>query len=124
MERQGHSLPVLVGGAVVEWYSTGAYMSGDFDLHVLAPEPFTDALLALGFRAEDRPGRLLRGFYHPDFDLGVEFISGRLLDGYAERARAGVRIKCLRVPDAGDVAAVVVSELFCSSTLAVESTTR
>ena len=90
MERQGHSLPVLVGGAVVEWYSTGAYMSGDFDLHVLAPEPFTDALLALGFRAEDRPGRLLRGFYHPDFDLGVEFISGRLLDGYAERARVRI----------------------------------
>lgn len=90
MERQGHSVPVLVGGAVVEWYSTGAYMSGDFDLHVLAPEPFTDALLALGFRGEDRPGRLLRGFYHPDFDLGVEFISGRLLDGYAERARVRI----------------------------------
>lgn len=90
MERQGHPLPVLVGGAVVEWYSTSAYTSGDFDLHVLAPEPFADALLVLGFRAEDRPGRLLRGFYHPDFDLGVEFISGRLLDGYAERARVRI----------------------------------
>jgi len=38
MKRQGRSLPVLVGGAVVEWYSASAYMSGDFDLQVLTPE--------------------------------------------------------------------------------------
>lgn len=87
LAAKGQALPVLVGGAVVEWYTASAYMSGDFDLLIAVTEPMTDELLVLGFRHEDRPGWLRRGFYHPDFDFGVEFVSGQLFDGLADRTR-------------------------------------
>jgi hypothetical protein len=79
---RGLPMPVLVGGAVVEWYSVSAYMSGDFDLNAPDPAPMADELLASGFRVEDRQGWLARGFYHPQLDLGVEFIGDRLFDGH------------------------------------------
>jgi len=95
LAARGEALPVLVGGAVVEWYTASAYMSGDFDLLIATTEPMTEELLALGFRHEDRPGWLQRGFYHPDFDFGVEFVSGQLFDGLADRKR----IQTLRLSD-------------------------
>lgn len=83
----GRQCPVLVGGAALELWTTGRYVSGDFDLVVVDPTPMESALLARGFRREDRPGHLLRGLYHPELDLGVEFVSGRLFDGNADVAR-------------------------------------
>ena len=85
--RLGHPAPVLVGGAAVELWTNGAYVSGDFDLVAGDPAPLEASLLARGFRREDRQGRILRGLYHPDFDIGIEFVSGTLFDGRSDRSR-------------------------------------
>jgi hypothetical protein len=85
--RQGHPVPVLVGGAAVELWTIGRYVSGDFDLVVADPAPIEAALIARGFRREDRDGHLLRGLYHPELGIGIEVVSGVLFDGLADRAR-------------------------------------
>lgn len=69
----GHPRPTLVGGAALELWTTGAYTTGDFDLLTAETEPMETALLARGFRREARPGHVLRGLYHPDLDIAVEF---------------------------------------------------
>jgi hypothetical protein len=79
--------PVLVGGAALQLWTTGRYVSGDFDLVGVDPTPMETALIARGFRREDRRGHLMRGLYHPTLDIGVEFVSGRLFDGNADLER-------------------------------------
>jgi len=79
--------PILVGGAALQLWTTGRYVSGDFDLVGVDPSPMETALIARGFRREDRRGHLMRGLYHPTLDLGVEFVSGRLFDGNADPER-------------------------------------
>ncbi len=75
---------VIVGGAAVAFYTQGAVLSGDFDL--VADQSFEAALLAEGFRKEDRTGHLLRGYYHLDAPrYGFEIVSGALFDGRADR---------------------------------------
>jgi hypothetical protein len=76
--------PVLVGGAALQLWTTGRYVSGDFDLVGVDPRPMEEALVKRGFRREDRRGHLKRGLYHPTLDIGVEFVSGRLFDGNAD----------------------------------------
>jgi hypothetical protein len=78
---------VLVDGAALQLWTTGRYMSGDFDLIGIDPTPMEAALIARGFRREGRSGHLLRGPYHPTLDIGVESVSGRLFDGNADQAR-------------------------------------
>jgi len=97
----GHPRPVLVGGAAVELWTSGRYVSGDFDLVTSDPSPIERALLARGFRREDRSGYLLRGLYHPMLGIGVEFVSGQLFDGRSDRSR-------LRSVDVGDGKKIVV----------------
>jgi len=83
----GHARPVLVGGAALELWTTGRYVTGDFDLVSPDPGPMETALLRRGFQREDRAGHLLRGLYHPDLGFGIEFVSGRLFDGLADPTR-------------------------------------
>ncbi len=83
----GFPRPILVGGAALQLWTTGLYVSGDFDLLAVDPAPMEAALIARGFRREDRRGRLLRGLYHPGLTMGVEFISGQLFDGLADVTR-------------------------------------
>ncbi len=85
--KAGHPRPILVGGGAVEFFTSGAVTSGDFDFVTEAVAAFTAALLALGFRRENCVGHLLRGLYHPDFDIGVEIVSGQLYDGRSDRSR-------------------------------------
>ncbi len=85
--RAGHPRPVLVGGAAVELWTSGRYLSGDFDLVVADPAPIESALLVRGFRREDRAGHIQRGLYHPQLGMSVEFVSGQLFDGLADRDR-------------------------------------
>ena len=81
---------VIVGGAAAAFHTQGAILSGDFD--IVADIGFETALLAEGFRREDRAGRMLRGYYHPRLPrLGFELVSGALFDGRSGRDR------CLRV---------------------------
>src|SRR5882724_9171336 len=76
--EQGYERPVLVGGGAVEFYTGGAVVSGDFDVVTDAQTVFEAALVELGFKREDRRGRLLRGLYHPMLDIGIEVVSGSL----------------------------------------------
>jgi hypothetical protein len=87
---RGADVPVLVGGAAVEYYTHGGINTGDLDIVVSNAEAFAQAITAVGFRHEDRPGRLERGFYHPDLPIGVEVVSGLLFDGRADRTRLGI----------------------------------
>jgi hypothetical protein len=85
--RDGYSRPILVGGAAVEFYTGGAVVSGDFDIVTPAEDALQRALLAEGFRKEDRPGWLLRGYYHPELAMGVEVVGRALFDGHADEAK-------------------------------------
>ena len=77
---------VIVGGAAVSFYTQGLILSGDFDL--VADLGFEAAMLAEGFRKEDRPGWLLREYYHPDLPrYGFELVSGPLFDGKTDGNR-------------------------------------
>lgn len=51
---------------------------------------FARAISGVGFKREDRPGRLLVGYYHPDLVLGVQVVSGRLFDGRTDRSKLRV----------------------------------
>lgn len=105
----GHS-PVLVGGAAVALQTLGAFMSADLDLHAPNDRELAKALRQAGFVAEAGRGRLLGGFYHPEFpEYGVEAISGNLFDGRSDRSRL-MRIllhetKSIVIPSAEDMIA-------------------
>jgi hypothetical protein len=87
LAAKGYERPVLVGGAAVEFHTGSAVVSGDFDFVTEEQRAFEAALIAHGFRREDRAGRLLRGLYHPELDLGVEVVSGALFDGRSDLRR-------------------------------------
>jgi hypothetical protein len=84
---QGLSRPVLVGGAAVEFYSGGAFVSGDLDFVTEWQPEFEAALMKRGFVKDSRPGALTRGVIHPNLDVGVEVVGSSLLDGAADEAR-------------------------------------
>lgn len=80
--------PILVGGAATAILTAGAFMSGDFDIIAGNDAAFARAMEAAGFRIDARVGRLLGGYYHPDFpEYGVELVSGPAFDGRADWAR-------------------------------------
>ena len=84
-QNQSHGYAVLVGGAAVCLFTNGSFLSGDFDIVVSSDDAFDIALTQQGFRKEDRPGRLQRGYYHPQYpNYGVESVSGPLFDGLSD----------------------------------------
>ena len=97
MEAKGSSPPVLVGGAAVELYTGGAITSGDFDFVSSWQQEFLAELKVLGFERPARPGWLQWAVAHPDFDFGVQVVSGRLMDGKADPKR--IRILDLGMHD-------------------------
>jgi hypothetical protein len=90
LSHRGQPLPILVGGAVVEFDTAGQIHSGDFDLVTVAETELREALLAVGFIKEDRRNMKRGGFYHPILPIGVEFVSGGYFEGHADRQRIRV----------------------------------
>jgi len=105
--RRGYERPVIVGGAAVEFYTSGAIVSGDFDLVTARQPEFEEALVAAGFVREHRSGRLARGLYHPAFAIGIEVVSGSLFDGKADP----LRIYMVDVRDGATVAIAPIEDL-------------
>lgn len=101
----GNQRPVLVGGAALELWTAGQYISRDLALVVVDPAPIEAALIARGFRREDRRGHLLRGLYHPTLGIGVECVSGALFDGHVDRRL----LRMIRV-DEGSIVLVIPVE--------------
>lgn len=107
LESLGHRPPVLVGGAAVEFYTGGAVTSGDFDFVGADTRAFGKALIAHGFRREDRRGWVLMGWYHPELGIGVQVVSGVLLDGKADPDR----IRLVEVVDGKGIAVEAIEDL-------------
>src|SRR5258708_37483996 len=103
----GQPRPVLVGGAAVEFYTGSAVVSGDCDGVTEAQDAFEAILLDLGFVREKRHGRLLRGLYHQDLEMGVEVVSGRLFDGACDETR----IRLVDIRDGQRIAMAPVADL-------------
>lgn len=80
--------PMLVGGAATAILTAGAFMSGDFDIIAGNDAAFARAMATAGFKIDEREGKLLGGYYHPDFpEYGVELVSGPAFDGRADWTR-------------------------------------
>lgn len=86
----GGAEPVLVGGGAVEFYTAGGFLSGDLDLVAPETEAIEEALISVGFDRPTGPGQPRRGVFHPGLGMGVEVVSGALMDGQADRARIKV----------------------------------
>lgn len=104
--QRGFPAPVLVGGAAVELYSGSVIATGDFDLVTARQDIVEQALQDHGFVKPRGPGRLTRGWIHPDLKLGFEVVGSMLLEGRAEQARvrlidvsAGDRFAVISVED-------------------------
>src|SRR5579872_4766301 len=104
---KGFARPILVGGAAVEYYTGGAITSGDFDFVASSDTALAAALLAQGFRAEDREGYLRRGYYHPDLAIAVEIVGRTLFGGKGDPARVAI----VEVSQDSEVAVVAVEDL-------------
>ena len=107
LASKGYERPVLVGGAAVEIHTGGAVVSGDFDFVSAEQQAFGEALVSYGFRREDRPGRLLIGWYHPEFNLGVQVVSGALFDGRSDP----LRVEIVEIKDGVPVVVASVEDL-------------
>lgn len=85
--RSGYDA-VLVGGAATVIFTDGAFSSGDFDFVAVNDEVFEKSMLDAGFIKENRKGKLIIGYYHPDHPrYGFQCVSGSLFDGKADRKR-------------------------------------
>jgi hypothetical protein len=105
--RQGHSRPILVGGAALELYSASAYTTGDFDLVAARQDAVESELQRNGFVRPSGPGKLTRGWVHPDLQLGFEIVGSNLLDGHADRTR----MRLFGIGTAGDIAVIGIEDL-------------
>lgn len=84
---RGHS-PVLVGGAAAAIYTDGQFPSGDFDVVASSDDAFNAAMLAQGFIRENRAGKLMIGFYHPQHpEFGYQQVTGPLFDGRSDASK-------------------------------------
>src|SRR3954451_1770493 len=82
---RGANQPVIVGGAAVEFYTAGGIQSADFDIVSVRDDIVVEELKARGFR--EKYEGVLRGLYHPDLLMVVDFVSGSLFDGKTDRQR-------------------------------------
>lgn len=107
MKARGFLTPVLVGGAAVEIYSNSAVTTGDFDIVTARQPEFEEELRRCGFIRPSGPGKLTRGWMHPELSLGFEVVADRLLDGNADRGR----VRLIDLGADGEAAIVSVEDM-------------
>jgi len=85
MVKRGLPRPILVGGAAVEYYSAGTVATGDFDLCTPMQPECEEELQRIGFVKPSGPGKVTRGWVHPDLQLGFEIVAEVPMDGNVDR---------------------------------------
>lgn len=86
MDRRGLPRPVLVGGAAAELYSTSALTTGDFDFCSPCQAELEDEMQRFGFIRPSGAGSMLKGWIHPELQLGFETVADVPMDGNVDRA--------------------------------------
>lgn len=107
LAARGLPRPILVGGGAVEFYTGSAVMTGDIDLCSPAQADLEIEMQRHGFIKPKGPGKLTRGWIHPDLALGFEVVASSPLDGQVDATRirlveidqAGERFRVLPVED-------------------------
>lgn len=84
-KSNGADLPVIVGGAAVEYHTASEVQSADIDLVTSDNEIMVVALETCGFRRTVAGS--LRNLVHPELLIGVDFVSGMLFEGRTDRSR-------------------------------------
>ena len=107
MDQAGHRPPVLVGGAAVEIYTSGAVTTGDFDLSCGRQDLLEAEMARQGFVRPFGPGMATRGWIHSLLKLGFECVSDTLLDGLADRAM----VQVVTLGEDGDVAVIAPEDI-------------
>lgn len=87
LRLRGLSRPVLVGGAAAELWSTSAVTTGDFDICTPSQPELEEEMQRAGFVRPSGPGTLLKGWIHPDLQLGFEIVAEVPMDGNIEPNR-------------------------------------
>jgi len=78
--------PVLVGGAAAELYSTSALTTGDFDMCSPCQPELEEEMRRFGFVRPSGPGKMLKGWIHPELKLGFEVVANVPMDGNVDAA--------------------------------------
>lgn len=107
MAARGLRRPILVGGAAVEFYTQSAISTGDFDLCTFRQEELGEEMMRLGFVRPSRQGQLLRGWVHPDLQMGFEVVAETPMDGAFDPAT----LVLVDTPDSGAFVIISVEDL-------------
>jgi hypothetical protein len=69
--------PVLCGGSAVEFYTGGLWSTEDLEVIGGDTRSLTSELFAVGFRWSDRSRYAERGLWHPELEIGIDFVEAR-----------------------------------------------
>jgi hypothetical protein len=78
---------VLVGGAAAEYYSGSALVTGDFDMCSPVQPELEEEMRHLGFVKPAGPGKMTKGWIHPELALGFEVVARVPMDGSVDPLR-------------------------------------
>jgi len=87
LHERGLPRPILVGGAAAEFWSTSAVTTGDFDICTPVQPELEEEMRRLGFVRPSGPGTMLKGWVHPELQLGFEVVADVPMDGNIDAAR-------------------------------------
>lgn len=86
MHARGFQRPVLVGGASAEFYSGSTLTTGDFDLCAIRQDVLDEEMVRAGFVRPSGAGSMLKGWVHPELQLGFEVVAEVPMDGNVDAA--------------------------------------
>lgn len=87
LHDRGLPRPIRVGGAAAELWSTSAVSTGDFDICTPVQPELEEEMQRFGFLRPSGAGKMLKGWIHPDLQLGFEVVADVPMDGNVDAAR-------------------------------------
>lgn len=86
LHDRGLPRPILVGGAAAELWSTSAVSTGDFGICTPIQPELEEEMQRFGFIRPSGAGKMLKGWIHPDLQLGFEVVADVPMDGNVDPA--------------------------------------